>query len=171
MTTLVDTVQFKNGKDVETFLDDYFRKDGFSIIQTTPHEERVLCIGDRKFSRGGKSFTVEYKSGIQTAYTGNIFLEIISVDTEPQKPGWVYTCNANYILYAALLNHKILVFTPDKLRLEIESLKAKFKVVKTSKGQNKGYNTHGVIVPFEYAEKWLAEKVINLEIVTAPYGS
>lgn len=164
MTALTDTAQFKNGKDVEAFLDDFFRRDDFSITQTTPHEERVLHIGDRKFYKGGQAFNVEYKSGIQTFYTGNVFLETVSVDSEPQKPGWVYTCNADYIFYAALLNGKILVFTPDKLRLEIGELKLKFRTVKTGRGQNAGYNTHGVIVPFDYAETRLAEKVITLAL-------
>lgn len=160
MTALIDTAQFKNGKDVEAFLDDFFQRDGFSITRTTAHEERVLCIGDRKFYKGGQVFNVEYKSGIQTFYTGNVFLETVSVDTEPQKPGWVYTCNADYIFYAALLDGKILVFAPDKLRLKIEELKLKFRTVKTSKGQNAGYNTHGIIVPLDYAEANLTQRVI-----------
>lgn len=161
MQRLIDTQQFKNGKDVEHYLDRYFSQ-RFEIGQTTPHQERVLCLGDRIFSRGGNNYFIEYKSGIQTFYTGNIFLETISVDTEPQKAGWVYTCQANFILYAALLNKKILVFRPDRLRKEIEGLKAKFQTLATSKGQNVGYNTHGVLVPLEYAEKYLADMVIKI---------
>lgn len=158
---LTDTVQFANGKDVESSLDQIFRNKGFTIEPTTAHEERRLCLGDRKFSKGDKGFFVEYKSGIQTFYTGNIFLETISVDTSGRL-GWVYTCQADYIFYAALLNHKILVFRPNRLRAEIDTLKSKFKETKTGKGQNKGYNTHGVLVPLEYAEKYLAEKVITI---------
>src|SRR5574341_1512714 len=116
MMALIDTQQFKTGKQVEAFLDDYYRKMGYVIRQTTQHEEQALCLGDRQFSINGSNFFVEYKSGIQTFYTKNIFLETISVDTaEPQKPGWVYTCLADYILYACVLNFKILIFQSNLL--------------------------------------------------------
>jgi hypothetical protein len=108
-------------------------------------------------SKAGQCFYVEYKSGQQTAYTGNIFLETISNDLTC-APGWVYTCQAKYIIYAILLSNKILVFKPEKLRAAIADLKAKFRGAQT-KSQN-DYHTHGVLVPLDYAERYLAEKVI-----------
>lgn len=161
MGRLVDTPQFAEGKSVERILDKFFETRGFQIEQTSVEQERQLHLGDRIFTKSGNSFFVEYKSGIQTYYTGNVFLETISVDSL-EIPGWVYTCKADWILYATLLNGKILVFKPDVLRQKIEELKKKFRVVKTSKGQNQGYDTHGVIVPLSYAEAHLAEKVITL---------
>jgi hypothetical protein len=122
MRNLTQTDQFKNGDDVAQWLDHYFEPQGFTIEPTTPHEERALCLGDRKYSKDGKLFFVEYKSGLQTFATNNIFLEIISVDN-PCCPGWIYTCQADFIFYAALLNHKILVFRPEKLRAKIADLK------------------------------------------------
>lgn len=162
MQRLTDTPQYKSGDDVARFLDNYFGPE-YNIRLTTPQEERVLCLGDRHYTgkADGHKLYIEYKSGLQTAATGNIFLETVSVDT-PCKPGWVYTCQADFIFYATLLNHKILVFRPGKLRAEIADLKTKFKEVKTGKGQNETYNTHGVIVPLDYAEKYLAGKVIRI---------
>lgn len=159
--SIVNKPQFTRGKDVEAFLDDFFRADGWQITQTTPHEERALCLGDRRFARDGSTYLVEYKSGIQTFYTGNLFLETVSVDTA-QKPGWVYTCRADFIFYATVLNGFILVFRPERLRAEIESLKQQFRTAVTSGNQNDGYNTHGVLVPLEYAKTHLAEKIISL---------
>lgn len=161
MVHLTDTEQFRNGKGVEQFLDGYFRRLGYVIHQTTPYQERALCLGDREFTRGGERLFIEYKSGIQTYYTGNVFLETISVDTT-NTPGWVYTCQADLIYYACLLNGKILVFLPEFLRANIDDLKQRFKEVKTGKKQNQNYDTHGVIVPLDYAEKFLAEKIIIL---------
>lgn len=152
---LTSTEQYITGKEVEATLDDFFRGRGWQIIQTTKHQERTLCKGDRKFIRRDKVYFVEYKSGIQTYYTGNVFLETVSVDTTG-APGWVYTCQANFILYAALLNHKILVFRPPDLRDRIEGLKRIFPTKKTGKGQNQGYDTYGVIVPLAYAEARLS---------------
>jgi hypothetical protein len=153
--------QFRQGKEVEAFLDDFFRWRGWTVRQTTPHEERVLCLGDRHFERDGEAYLIEYKSGLQTAHTGNVFLETISVDTQ-NVPGWVYTCQADYIFYAALLNGEILVFAPADLRARIDALRATFREVATCKHQNDGYNTHGVIVPLTYAERHLAKKVIKV---------
>lgn len=159
--TILNKEQFKNGKDVEAWLDKYFRLRGWAITQTSAYEERVLHLGDRHFRKDGQAFLIEYKSGIQTFYTRNIFLETISVDAN-QTPGWVYTCRADLIFYAALLNKKILVFRPGSLRRHMERLKARYPEVATRHHQNDGYNTHGLLVPFEYAEERLAEKVIAL---------
>lgn len=156
----LDTAQWKSGTDVADFLDEYFRNRGWRIEPTTPHEERVLCLGDRHFYQKDTHWHVEYKSGIQTYYTGNVFLETISVDSA-NKRGWVYTCKADYLLYATLLNRKILIFLPERLRYEIDGLQARFRTVKTGKNQNSGYDTHGVIVPLAHAET-LAAKVLDL---------
>jgi hypothetical protein len=161
MTKFTETPQWKSGMNVEAYLDRLFRSQGWNVSRTTPHQERVLCLGDRIYNMDDNRYFIEYKSGLQTAATGNVFLETISVDTQ-NKEGWVYTCKADYIFYATLLNHKILVFQPETLRKEIEGLKSKFRVVKTGKGQNKGYNTHGVIVPLDYAIKHLALQVVDI---------
>lgn len=121
-------------------------------MPTSPHSDTAS---------NGRCILVEYKSGIQTYYTGNVFLETVSVDTE-NIPGWVYTCQADYIIYATLLNKKLLIFRPADLRQRIEELKQRFLTLKTNKGQNIGYNTHGVIVPLEVAESELTYKIIYL---------
>ena len=153
--------QFTQGKKVEAFLDELFQHEGWTVCPMGGYDERVLHLGDRFFVKGTTVLKIEYKSGIQTFHTGNVFLETVSVDTQ-RKPGWVYTCQADFIMYAALLNGKILVFKPQALRDRIEYLKNKFREVKTSNHQNDGYDTFGVIVPLDYAERQLAEKVIAL---------
>lgn len=152
--------QFKQGMSVETWLDTYFSNHGFKIKRTTPEQERKLCLGDRIYSKGMTTKFVEYKSGIQTFYTGNIFLETVSVDTQ-NKPGWVYTCKASWVIYAALLNKTILWFDPVYLRSIIETLKTKHRVVSTH-AQNATYKTWGVIVPLEKAKKLATKKHLSV---------
>lgn len=159
MNNFLETPQWKSGTSVADYLDEYFRARGWVIEPTTRHQERDLCLGDRKFYRDGTRCFMEYKSGIQTGHTGNVFFETVSVDTA-EKPGWVYTCKADYICYAALLNQKLLIFVPETLREHIEDLKTKFRTVSTNKGQNATYRTHGVLVPLEYAETHLAARVL-----------
>lgn len=161
MPEFTKTPQWLSGSNVAAFLDSFFGALGWQITPTTPHEERVLCLGDRHYARGADRLTIEYKSGLQTAYTGNVFLETVSVDSS-NKPGWVYTCQADYIFYAALDNHKILIFRPDTLRDRIDELQVRYRTLATSRGQNVGYKTHGVIVPLAVAELELAAKVIHL---------
>jgi len=159
--SLTSTVQFKQGKDVEAWLDRYFGERGFKIEKLSMEEERVQHIGDRRFKKGKWSYLIEYKSGIQTYTTGNIFLETVSVDTT-KTPGWVFTCKADWIVYACLLNHKLLWFKPDTLRIKITQMQQRYPTVFTGKGQNKNYKTHGVIVPLAIAEKELASHVTQL---------
>ncbi len=161
MSKFTQSQQWVSGQFVADFLDDLFGARGWMITPTSPHEERVLCLGDRHYRRDGAHYTVEYKSGLQTARTGNVFLETISVDSV-NKPGWVYTCQADYIFYAALLNGMIVVFRPGTLRAKIEELKAQFGVRQTTHRQNVGYNTHGVVVPLHYAVAHLASGIIHV---------
>lgn len=158
---LTDTAQYAQGKIVEAYLDIWFGYHGWDIKQTTDHEERVLCIGDRHFSKGQEAYKIEYKSGLQTYITGNIFLETVSVDTDNKK-GWVYTSHATFIFYACLFNHKLLIFRPETLRAKIDFLKTKFPEKPTGKGQNEGYQTWGVCVPLKYAIEHIADKVNDL---------
>lgn len=163
MNRFTDLSQFKRGKDVEAWLDRYYESKGYKIRQTTRHEERGLCLGDRQFTYGERTIFIEYKSGIQTFYTGNLFLETISVDDPVQfRQGWIYTCRADYIVYATLLNGCLLVFEPPTLRSRVEELKRLFPERPTSNGQNDGYNTHGLLVPFEWARDHLAVTVVDL---------
>lgn len=161
MTKFLEKAQWISGEAVADFLDTFFRGRGWHITRTTQHEERDLYLGDRHYRKGNAEYLVEYKSGIQTFYTGNVFLETISVDSQ-HKQGWVYTCKADFIFYAALRNGKILVLVPAKLRAEIDGLRAKFREVATSKNQNEGYNTHGVIIPLAYVEDYLTEQIIMI---------
>lgn len=159
---LEQTPQYRQGMAVEAFLDEYFSvAHGYHIERVSGYEERVEKKGDRRFYRDGRWTFVEYKSGIQTYYTGNVFLETISVDTA-NIPGWVYTCRADVIVYAALLNDRLLLFHPDDLRHQIGDLSRRYRTVKTGKGQNTGYATHGVIVPLFVAESELAFTVLHL---------
>lgn len=162
MAKFLEKPQWKSGEEVANFLDGYFRSHGWQIRPTTRHEERDLCLGDRHFYwREYSQWWVEYKSGIQTFYTGNVFLETISVDTQ-NKPGWVYTSQADILLYAAILNRKILLLKPRMLREKLNSLKSQFREAATNKQQNEGYNTHGLLVPLAYAEQFLATYIYHL---------
>ena len=156
-TTIRHSDQFKRGKLLEAWLDDYFSS-SYKIERTSDHEERRQHKGDRVFRRRDNDrvpIYVEYKSGIQTAYTGNLFIETVSVDTA-EAPGWLYTSQADLLIYATVLNGCLLIFRPWRLRQIAGHLKKRYREVGTSRGQN-SYTTMGLLVPFEDAEMIAAE--------------
>ncbi len=168
---LNQTIQFKRGKLMEAYLDQFFKEMGFSIELTSKHQERVQMLGDRVFTRDGQVYYVEYKSGLQTAATGNIWLETVSVDKEPIKIGWAYSCNADKVIYGCTINGLILSMSMRHIRRKLGSLinmaqdyrKTFVEYRKTSHGQNAGYNTHGLIVSLPFAIQELADKTYEVE--------
>lgn len=151
--------QFKVGKSGEYELDRFFARYGWSISPTTPDQERRLCLGDRVFIRHEGTFYIEYKYDMWTLRSGNIFLETISVDTSGKK-GWLFTCQADYIFYAAPGHKVIMTFRPTVLRENAAYLQRTFKTVSTAPQLNVGYKTHGILVPIEYAKSKLAGRVL-----------
>lgn len=161
MSWFTKSDQFTRGKNHENDLDRYFRGKGFTVTQTSYHEERELKIGDRLFEKDGQSYYVEYKSDESASRTGNAFIETISVDTD-NVPGWAYTCKADYIFYYLPLDNRIYVYTPHNIQSCLTNWKKHYPTRPTSKGQNKGYNTHGVLVPIkEFGKR--AEKIIEVK--------
>lgn len=163
MPAFTELPQWISGKKVEDFLDVYFKTQGFKIRKTCLYEERILCLGDRAFYKDRHRWFVEYKSGEQTDFTDNVYLETISNDSlKHYKDGWVLTCRAHFVLYSALFEKKILLFLPGALRAVLPQLREIFPIYKTSHNQNDGYDAHGLVVPTKYAKERLARKIINL---------
>lgn len=152
--------QFDAGKSNEDKIANYFTNDGWTVTQLSQYDERKLKLGDKHFAKGSCSFNVEIKQDGKAAYTGNLFLEIVSVNVA-NVAGWMETTNSAYVITSIPPLNKILIFRTDVLRDNIDDLKSKFKVLPTRKELNKGYRSLGIIVPLEYAEKHLALKVIN----------
>lgn len=163
MSKFLELPQWQRGQMVEGILDVFCKLRGYSIRKLTQDEERKLCLGDRELTKNGTKVFIEYKSGIQTHYTGNVWLETISVDDpDHYKLGWVYTSQANYIIWAAILDNCLLFYEPEYLRAHIEEWKKMFREVPTSHNQNDGYNTWGLIVPLAYAKEHVASYVFQI---------
>ncbi len=81
---------------------------------------------DRRFfhRRTGESYTVEYKTGFD-AHLKGAFIETISNDRF-DRPGWVYTCSADHLLYFVPEAGRLLVVRPQRLREEIDGWLRKF---------------------------------------------
>lgn len=142
--------QFGQGAEGEHFLDWMFHP-SYQIRHAARSEQRLGI--DRWYKqRQGVSeflgirrtqFSVEYKTDFRMADTGNVFIETVSVDTE-QKAGWVYTSNAEVLLFHD--PRKCIAYVAYMLR--VRSKVDEWKLWYPEKAINNGsYFTHGIPVP------------------------
>jgi hypothetical protein len=148
--------QQAKGRDGEQFLDHWFA-DWYEIRPATCEEQRQGI--DRIFIRRqtGKRLAIEYKTDYRAAQTGNAFVETVSVDTA-DKAGWAYSAEADYLLYYIPGDSLVYVMTLEILRRELPRWVREYP---HRAAQNKGYATHGVLVPLHEFERH-AEVVLNV---------
>ena len=140
----------------ELFLDQWFATD-YDVKPATHHEQRRGV--DRTFihRRTGQRFRVEYKTDYKAAETGNAFVETVSVDTAG-KTGWAYSSEADYLIYYIPSDGLIYVLALEALRHELPRWVREYPL---RAAQNKGYATHGLLVPLDEFER-RAEVVISV---------
>lgn len=145
----------KRGENGERFLDEFF-SGKFDIYPANRRQQRQGI--DRVFvsKETGRTLLVEYKTDYQAHRTGNSFLETVSVDTEGKK-GWIYTAKADYLLYLVVKDLLVYVFKFEDLRRLFPVWLKKYRI---GKAVNKGYDSHGLLVPLTEFEKH-AEAVIS----------
>lgn len=141
----------KFGENGESLLDKYFSKEW--NISSTSRQQQQQGI-DRVFIRTNERYAIEYKTDSIAAGTGNAFLEI-SIFAKPHKPGWVYTCTADFLFYF-VLDSTVYIVRPNKLRLHIDRWIATYPLKKVQTHGHKkyqNYQTQGVLVPLEELAK------------------
>ena len=144
------------GEQGETFLDAFFRERGHAIRPAAPDEQRQGI--DRVFTaQDGKVTRVEYKTDFLAAKTGNAFIETVSVDTHG-KMGWALTSQADYLIYY-LPGKVIYVLSFTSLHWALPQWIRNYPA---KSAPNRGYATHGVLVPLEELAQY-ATQTFNLE--------
>lgn len=140
--------QLTDGEAGEQRLDQYFSQ-WFTITPATAAEQRRGI--DRHFlrHRDGQSFTVEYKTDHTAGKTGNAFVETISVDTQ-NKPGWAITSTAQVLIYHVPDAGTLYIIDLPRLRQHLPRWQ---KTYPTRQIPNRGYHTHGLLVPLKEFEQ------------------
>lgn len=139
---------YARGREDEKKLDEYFNRwyDVFSVprlFQRFGIDRIMRRLRDRV------SYSVEYKGDGRTAETGNLFLEVVSVDSN-EKEGWALSCAAQRLVYYVLGKEIAYIMDPLVLKQHIRELEKRFK---TRPAENVGYSTHGVLVPVGKAKE------------------
>lgn len=130
------------GKNAEEFLDKFFGR--WYRINDIPLEIEKRIHADRLFvDLNGTQTVVEYKTDFMCHQTGNLIVETISADTT-NTPGWVYSCQADMLIWWVVGLSEILCLRPVDLRANIAEWEAHYRKVTI---KNEGYNTIGIAVP------------------------
>ena len=135
------------GRKGEAFLDAFFRERGHYIQRATRGQQRLGI--DRVFLKDNGLVRVEYKTDLLAHQTGKVFIETVSSDAD-DKQGWVYTSQADVIVYFIPGLRVIYVVPPGKLRDHIDGWQAAYP---TRAAPNEEYSTHGILVPIEEFER------------------
>jgi hypothetical protein len=137
--------QYEQGKQAEQLLDRHFAR--WYKIQTIPLSTERAEGYDRLYIRrhDRQPFKVEYKTDWVAAETGNVFIETISV-YEERKPGWMYTSQADVLIYFIPPRGEIHIVKMPLLRMIFPSWKTRYK---ETFAMNEGYRTYGVLVPLK----------------------
>lgn len=156
-TDFVECLQY--GQSGEALIEKHF-SDRWDIQPATTEQQKLGI--DRVFKNQctGEAYTIEIKTDTVAAKTGNAFLEIAK-HLNPYRPGWVYTCQADFLFY--LVPHQMLIVVrPNTLRLHIESWLISYPLRNVkSEGKHQNYQTQGVLVPLDELAK-TGGKVITL---------
>lgn len=151
-TDFAECLEF--GQSGESLLDRHFSKD-WNIDLANRWQQRQGI--DRIFlnRETNAKYTIEYKTDTIASQTGNAFLEI-SILAKPQhKPGWAYTCAADFLFYFVPLA-TIYIVRPDTLRRHLSAWIAAYPLKKVqTHGHDKyqSYQTQGVLVPLKELAK------------------
>lgn len=149
--------QLKRGQDGESVLDRHYGR-WFEIAPATDTEQREGI--DRHYTdrKSGMHHAVEYKTDWTAGWSNNAFVETISVDTTGKR-GWAYTSKAEWLIYYIPPLGIAYMFKFAVIRAIVDNWKAKYE---TRAIPNKGYKTHGIIVPLHEFERY-AFQVVTIE--------
>lgn len=136
--------KFKEGEIHAHTLDVFFSKQ-FEIIEANRKQESLGI--DRIFISKlyGFRYSVEYKADSRAAETGNVFIEVTSVDTM-NEPGWALSSTAQILIYYIPPEGKVFIVRMLNIRDKIKkwSLDHGIKLA-----HNITYNTKGIPVPID----------------------
>lgn len=94
----------------------------------------------------GRRWTVEYKHDTLAHKTGNVFVEVESV--EGSARGWAYTSCARVVVYYVVGGEYAFVTRMDEIERKLPWWEATFpKKHATTLNKGRSYKTHGVLVP------------------------
>lgn len=149
----------REGQDGEKYLDWFLSGFVDRIEAATRSEERAGI--DRWFYRGGRRWSVQYKTDKQATSTGNAFIEMGHWGHRYHQDGWLFTCQASELYYYPRFSGLIYRVNPDRIRqVALDNWIFHRRI---GRAVNSGYVTGGLLVPLpEFAGQ--VEEVIRVRV-------
>lgn len=147
--------QLQEGQRAEILID-HLLEANFRIERATREQQRQGIDRILTHWQTGQVWRAEYKADLQAQSTGNAFVETISVDKE-LKLGWAITSEADLLFYYIPGDGLIYILKFEALRMNLPRWirRYPFRTIR-----NRGYATHGILVPLHEFEV-LAEEVVS----------
>jgi hypothetical protein len=140
--------QLTKGEKREKELDEFFSR--VFVIDKVDMSSQKAGIDRIWTDPKGYRYSVEYKSDEKTAFTGNAFVETISVDRSG-KPGWAYSSCAQVLVYYVPSWHKAYCITMLTIKHKLQEW---CNTYSTAPALNREYNTVGLLIPMSEFEKY-----------------
>lgn len=147
--------KLQEGLRSEEFLDRLLSSD-YRIKPASKSQQRQGIDRIITHIQTGQRWRVEYKTDQTAGNTGNAFVETISVDSR-LKLGWAVTSESDLLFYYIPADGLIYVIPFEKLRTQLPRWLRTYPVRSIP---NRGYSTHGILVPLHEFEA-LAQEVIS----------
>jgi hypothetical protein len=138
--------QIAAGQAGEAILDGWLELE-YEVTEATREEQRRGI--DRWAKKGNKTIGVEYKTDFRGHTSGFGFVETISVD-KAGKQGWLWTTEADWVVYWTPGNQTGIVLSPEILRQNAYQWTKKYNVKTAS---NPSYHSYGILVPLEELQR------------------
>lgn len=137
------TDQLAKGTAAEQTLDGWARNRFGAEPRPADMDDQRRGIDRHIEAPDGTTYTLEYKADGQGHRSGKAFIESISVD-RTGKPGWLWTSQADYVVYWLSGDGRGWVITPANLQARAWDWTRRFPVKVSS---NPSYHSYGILVP------------------------
>ena len=134
------------------FFDDYYKKKGWNFQRITGKENKRF---NSLVEIDGKKWKFEEK--VRSANYNDLLVELVQ-DTATNSPGWLYYCEADYILYS--MPSDFYVVTLGKLKNYVRNYGSKYCFIISEKGWGKTLNIAipwNILIDLKIARKILKE--------------
>jgi len=142
--------QLKRGQGQERVIADFLRSRGWKVRMAEMADQKLGKDMWLEVSMFPGAISVEVKSDSLAHKTNNMFVETVSVgryhggEFRVEKRGWLYTTEAEYLIYHVVKSGAIMVFEPEALRRFVEERPGTYRSVDV---RNRGYSGRGLLVP------------------------
>lgn len=139
--------QLRIGLIGEACLDEFFADKGYAVEKATRREQKLGI--DRWLHRLGlPRVSMEYKTDLRAAATGNAYIETVSIDTR-RKEGWAYASHADWLTYFVPGLRHVYMLQPATLRSYLPDWLKEYPVVQARPDEHgsRRHSGEGLLVP------------------------